>query len=253
MNTGSAHSHPALPGDSFAPTRWTVVLRARAGSDEGRAALSELCAAYYQPVLAFIRREGRDEDAARELTQEFFAGLLAQPHLGRVEPAKGRFRSYLLGAVKHFLAEERQRRSAAKRGGGQVPVSMDHATGTGTATELQLPDYAAAVPDAYFDQQWATALVNRSAATLGKEAEAEGKGDQFAMLKPWLIGEVPALSQADAARALSTSEGAVKVAIHRLRRRFRVLVKAEIAQTVGTGEDVAAELRYLVEVLAQTL
>jgi RNA polymerase sigma-70 factor (ECF subfamily) len=240
------------PGDAanrFAPTRWTLVLRARSGSDESKAALSELCEAYYAPVLAFLRREGREEDPARELTQEFFSRLLANPHLGGIEPGRGRFRSYLLGAVKHFLAEERQRAGAAKRGGGQALLSLDASRSATTTTELQIPDPAAAMSDTFFDRQWATTLVDRAVASLGAEAAAEGKGEQFATLKPWLLGEVPALSQADAARALGLSEGAVKVAVHRLRRRFRELVKAEIAQTVDDPAQVAEELRYLVEVL----
>jgi RNA polymerase sigma factor (sigma-70 family) len=249
--------HSTAPGDQparlaqFAPTRWTLVLRARGRSADSRAALSELCEAYYAPVLAFLRREGRDEDAARELTQEFFSRLLAQPGLGGVEPGRGRFRSYLLGAVKHFLAEERQRANAAKRGGGQAPMSIEASASADTTSELQIPDPAAAVPDAFFDRHWATALVDRAVATLGAEATAEGKAGQFVALKPWLLGELPSLSQADAARQLGLSEGAVKVAVHRLRKRFREVVKAEIAQTVPEPGEVQGELRYLVEVLAQ--
>ena len=236
----------------FAPTRWTLVLRARGGSEESREALSELCEAYYPPVLAFLRREGRDEDAARELTQKFFCRLLADPHLGGVEPGRGRFRSYLLGAVKHFLSEERQRAAAAKRGGGQAPLSLDAATGADTTSEMQLADPAASVPATWFDRQWATTLVDRAVAALGAEAEAEGKDGQFAVLKPWLLGEVPSLSQAEAARQLGLTEGAVKVAVHRLRKRFREVVKAQIAQTMNDPTQVGEELRYLVDVLAQS-
>jgi RNA polymerase sigma factor (sigma-70 family) len=235
----------------FAPTRWTLVIRARGGSADARAALSELCETYYAPVLAFLRRDGREQDVARELTQEFFSRLLAQPGLGGVEPGRGRFRSYLLGAVKHFLAEERQRANAAKRGGGQEPVSLEANASTDTTSELQIPDPAAAVPDAFFDRHWATTLVDRAVATLGAEAAAEGKEEHLVALKPWLLGELPSLSQADAARQLGLSEGAVKVAVHRLRKRFREVVKAEIAQTVSEAGDVQEELRYLVEVLAQ--
>lgn len=214
-------------------------------------ALSELCEAYYAPVLGFVRREGRDEDEARELTQEFFSRLLAEPHLGGVEPGRGRFRSYLLGAVKHFLAAERQRAGAAKRGGGQTPVSIESGTSDGATTSLQISDPAAAIPDAFFDRQWATTLVDRAVAALGSEADAEGTNVQFAALKPWLVGEVSSLSQGQVACQLGVTEGAVKVAVHRLRKRFRELVKAEIAQTVGDSAQVAQELRYLVEVLAQ--
>lgn len=243
---------PAAADSHFAPTRWTLVLRARGGSEASRAALSELCEAYYGPVLAFLRREGRDEETARELTQEFFRRLLAAPHLDAVQPRYGRFRSYLLGAVKHFLVEDRQRGAAAKRGGGRAPVSLDAAPGTETTSELQVPDPAVSVPDTWFDRQWATALVDRAVATLGAEAEAEGRGGQFRALKPWLLGEVSSLSQAEAAAQLGLTEGAVKVAIHRLRKRFRDVVKAQIAQTVEEPHQVREELRYLVEVLAQS-
>ena len=241
------------PGETsrFAPTRWTLVLRASGGSDESKVALSELCEAYYAPVLAFVRREGRDEDEARELTQEFFSRLLSEPRLGGVEPGRGRFRSYLLGAVKHFLASERERRSAAKRGGGQALISIEAGAGTDTTSELQIRDPKTTVSDAFFDRQWATALVDRAVVALGAEAQAEGKAAQFNALKPWLVGENASLSQADAARELGLSEGAVKVGLHRLRKRFREVVKAEIAQTVDHPAQVMDELRYLVEVLAQ--
>lgn len=227
------------------------MLRARGTSAESRAALSELCEAYYAPVLAFLRREGRDEETARELTQEFFCQLLAAPHLGGVEPSRGPFRSYLLGAVKHFLGEQRRRAAAAKRGGGQAPVSLDLATGVETTSELPIPDPTALVPDTWFDRQWATTVVDRAVVALGAEAEAEGKTRQYDVLKPWLLGEVPASSQAEAARQLGVSEGAVKVAVHRLRKRFRELVRAQIAQTVDPPAKIQDELRYLVEVLAQ--
>jgi DNA-directed RNA polymerase specialized sigma24 family protein len=235
----------------FLPTRWTLVLRARGESPAAQAALGELCEAYYDPVLAFIRYAGRNEDATRDLTQEFFARLLAQHGLDTVEPGRGRFRSFLLGAVKHFLADQHDRARAAKRGGGQAPVSIEAGAGTDTTTELQIPDPAAPAPDTVFDRQWALTLVERAINLVARESAAAGKAEQFETLKPWLLGEVDSLSQADAAARLGMTEGAAKVAIHRLRRRFRELVKAEIAQTVTDPDQVQAELRYLVEVLVQ--
>lgn len=236
---------------AFAPTRWTLVLRARGSAPEAQRALGELCEAYWQPVFRFLRREGRDDDSARELTQEFFARLLAKPAFGGVEPGRGRFRAYLLGAVKHFLAGERDRANAAKRGGGQAPLSLDAQSGTDTASELSVPDPSGLAPDAFFDRQWAVTTVDRAVAALAAEAEAGGRSAQFAALKPWLLGELPALSQAETARELGLSEGAVKVAVHRLRKRFRELVKAEIVQTVSDPDQIQDELRYLIEVLAQ--
>lgn len=234
---------------SFAPTRWTLVLRARGESPEAQRALADLCEAYWQPVFRFLRREGRDEDTARELTQEFFARLLARQGLDTVEPGRGKFRSFLLGAVKHFLADLRDRERAAKRGGGQAPVPLE--SGTDTATELPVPDPSTGVDDRLFDREWAVALVRRSVDALAAEATAAGRAEQFDALKPWLLGEAAAESQAGLARRLDLSEGAVKVAIHRLRKRFREIVRAEIAQTVGDPAQVAEEMRYLVEVLAQ--
>ncbi len=249
MNTSGANNDGAqsrLP-HNFAPTRWTQVLRARGETAEAQTALGELCEAYWQPVFDFIRRWGRDEDAARDLTQEFFASLLARRGLDTVEPGRGRFRSFLLGAVKHFLADQHDRSIAAKRGGGLAPISIE----ADTTAELQIPDPAFPVPDNFFDRQWALTLVDHVVSVLAAEQAADGKAGQFAVLRLWLLGEVASLSQADAARQLGLSEGAVKVAVHRLRRRFRDLVKAEIGQTVSGEEEVQDELRYLVETLSR--
>ena len=228
------------------------MLQARGDTPEAQTALSELCAACYAPVLAFVRYVGYDEDPARDLTQEFFARLLAHHGLDTVEPGRGRFRSFLLGAVKHFLADQHDRANAAKRGGGQPPLTIQAGTGADTTAEMQIPDPAGPVPDTVFDLQWALTLVDRAVARLAVDFAAENKQEQFDALKPWLLGEVPSLSQADAACRLGLTEGAVKVAIHRLRRRFRELVKAEIAHTVGDEAQVQDELRYLVEVLSHS-
>jgi len=246
-STGSAI--PASPSQ-FAPTRWTQVLQARGESVEAQAALSELCGAYWKPVFAFIRREGRDEETSRDLTQEFFARLLARRGLDTVEPGRGRFRSFLLGAVKHFLADERDRAQAAKRGGGLSVVSIEAGAGTNTTAELQIADPAGPPPDAVFDREWAQTIVARAVDVLANEFAVAGKAEQFEALKPWLLGEVDSLSQAEVARRLDLTDGAIKVAIHRLRKRFRELVKTEIAQTVPEPGQVQEELRYLVEALA---
>ena len=250
-NPPTSTSNPIAAGQ-FAPTRWTQVLQARGESPEAQAALSQLCAAYWQPVFVFIRREGRDEETARDLTQEFFARLLARRGLDTVQPGRGHFRSFLLGAVKHFLADQRDRDQAAKRGGGQPALSIEAGLGTGTTTELQIPDPAGPAPDTVFDQQWALTLVERAVGSLASEFAAAGKTDQFTALKPWLLGDLESVSQAETARQLGLTEGAAKVAIHRLRRRFRELVKTEIAHTVGEPNEVQSELRYLLEVLCQS-
>jgi RNA polymerase sigma-70 factor (ECF subfamily) len=209
--------------------------------------LGDLCAAYWQPVYQFIRRGGRDEHDARDLTQEFFARLLATQGLDTVQPERGRFRSFLLGAVKHFLADMRDHESAIKRGGGQVPLPLE-AEGPNAP---ELPDPASPPADAIFDREWAVTLVNRAVATLAEEHADDVRRAQFAVLKPWLLGEVGGLTQAQAAERLGWTENAVRVAVHRLRRRFRDLVRQEIAQTVDDPAQVPDELRYLLEVLCQ--
>jgi RNA polymerase sigma factor (sigma-70 family) len=241
---------PNSPG--FVPTRWTQVLRARGDSAAGRQALAELCESYWGPVFRFLRSEGRDEETARELTQEFFARVLERGGLGGAEPERGRFRSYLLGAVKHFLADRRDREHRLKRGGGSVPQSLDAGGGTTTAVALQVADPTALPPDSTFDRAWALALMERTFSALQREFADAGKTTHFEVLKPWLEGESAGLSQADAAVRLGLNEGAVKVAIHRLRKRFREVIRAELAQTVDSPAEVDEELRYLVEVLAAT-
>lgn len=227
-------------------------MRARGDTPDAKVALAELCDAYYQPVLRFLRREGRAEDAARELTQEFFARLLARGGIAGVDPVRGRFRSFLLGALRHFLADQRQHEQRLKRGGGVAPESLDASSDTQSSPALPVADPQAAVPDTYFDREWALSLMDRSLAALQHEFEQEGKGVQYEALKPWLVGEAAALVQADAARRLAVSEGAVKVMIHRLRKRFRELIRAEIIHTVPDPAEVDTELRYLVEVLVSS-
>lgn len=239
---------PPTNGSAFAPTRWTLVLAAQGDSPAAQAALGELCESYYQPVFRFLEREGRTEDAARELTQEFFARLLAREGFATADPARGRFRSFILGALRHFLGDQRDRDHAAKRGGGAVHEPLPAPTDTSPGRELAAPTGAA--DDRWFDRQWALAIMDKALRTLAAEHAAAGKADQFEYLKPWLVGA--AAAQADVAAQLGWSEGALKVAVHRLRKRFRELVRTEVAQTVPAFADVDAELRYLVEVLARS-
>ena len=242
---------PSPAAGQFAPTRWTLVLRARGQTPEARAALSTLCADSYPPVLRFIRASVRNDDTAGDLAQEFFAQLLAGPGIQRVEPGRGRFRSYLLGAVRHFLAEEHRRASAAKRGGGQAPVSLHSPAAGDTTAGLPLPDPSTPAPEALFDRLWAVALVDRAVSVLASEHAAAGKTAQFGALKPWLLADPAAPSREETARQLGLNDGAFKVAVHRLRRRIRELVKAQIAQTVEGPQQIQDELRYLIEVLAR--
>ena len=233
---------------AFFTTRWTMVMRARGDEPEARAALSDLSEAYWTPVFRFLHREGRNEDESRELAQEFFARLLSRGGIEKVDPEKGRFRSYLLGALKHFLSDRKRAEGRQKRGGDAVVESIDSG-GPETSPGMQLPDPSAAVPDAYFDHQWALAVMERGLQTVQSDFEEGGKGKQFELLKPWLIGDTENLSQGEAAEELGISTGAVKVAVHRLRQRFREAIQSEITQTVDSPEEVSAELRYLIEAL----
>jgi len=244
MDTSEASRAPA----AFVTTQWTRVLEARGDSPEAKAALSDLCAAYYAPVFAFIRHNTPDEDTARDRTQEFFTRLLSRQSLGTVNPERGRFRSYLLGAVKHFLADMRERERRLKRGGGQQHESIE--TGTDTSPGLQLPDANTPSPDHDFDRKWALTVLDRALTALAAEHQAAGKVNQFDTLKPWLTGDTENLSQADAARQLGLNESAVKVAIHRLRRRFRETIKAEISRTLSDHSQVDEELGQLLMVLS---
>jgi RNA polymerase sigma-70 factor (ECF subfamily) len=233
---------------AFVTTHWTRVLQAQGNSTDAKAALSDLCANYYAPVFAFVRRWTNDEEAARDLTQEFFARVLAKNSIDQADPQRGRFRSYLLGAVKHFLSDIRERDQRLKRGGGQRLESLDE-TRCDNATSIQLPDPNSPSPDHEFDRKWALTLLERALGSLENEHKFAGQEKHFATLKPWLTGDTENLSQADAARTLSMNETAVKVAIHRLRRRFRELIKSEIRETVQDPEQVGNELQQLISAL----
>lgn len=233
----------------FPMTRWTRVLAARGESTEAKAALSELCEAYYEPVHAFLMHTVPGQ-SSRDLTHAFFAQLLERGGLTSVQPQQGKFRSYLLGAVKHFIADQRDRDRAGKRGGGTADLSLDGPHDE-SADEPKIELKSAAPPDSLYDREWAIAVLHRAIERLTEEQREAGRERQFEILKPWLNGEAQALSQADAATELGVSENAVRVAIHRLRKRFGENVRQEIAQTVDTPEEISAELNYLIEALQQ--
>jgi RNA polymerase sigma-70 factor (ECF subfamily) len=228
---------------SFHDTRWTLVLRARGEGEQARVALSDLCAAYYEPVVAFLRREGRSEDAAREMAHAFFESLLAGG-VGAPDPGRGRFRSYLLGALKHFLVNHRAAGLSKKRGGGVEHVAIL----SETETSPGLPMPGADDDTLEFDREWAFTLIARAIGML--EAEHADKVLHFSTLKPWLDGHAN-LSQAEAARELGMTENAVKVAIHRLRARFREIIRAEVVATVNEPAEVADELNHLIAIVSR--
>jgi RNA polymerase sigma-70 factor (ECF subfamily) len=225
------------------------VLQARGEGSEAALALSELCEAYYQPVFTFIRCATRDQEHARDLTQEFFARLLAQNHLVKIDPQRGRFRSYLLAAVKNFLRDAHARERAQKRDPGEPLLTIDPHTNA-TNAGPQIPDPHSIAPEREFDRKWAVALLDRALAELQAEQTAAGKSREFEILKPWLTGD--AENQANAASELNISDSTLRVMIHRLRQRFRALLKSEIAATLHdpSPASVTDELQYLISVLA---
>jgi DNA-directed RNA polymerase specialized sigma24 family protein len=230
------------PNGDFRTTRWTQVSRAKADSPEGRRALADLCNAYYEPVAAFLRCELRDADAARELAHDFFENMLAGGTIAHAERERGRFRSYLLGAVKHFLSHRREAARRLKRGGGAENISLND-TDAGEARSA--PDASVLSPDAAFDRQWALTVVARALEALRRECAAEGRADFFELVKPWLTGDAARGDQTALAAGCGMSAGALKVAVHRLKRRFRQLLKAEVAGTLDDPGLVEAEMRAL--------
>ena len=240
-------SPPEAPGGEFRTTRWTQVSRAKADSPEGRRALADLCDAYYEPVAAFLRCELRDADAARELAHDFFAFMLAGGAIARAGREHGRFRSYLLGAVKHFLSHHREAARRLKRGGGVENVALND-TGTGEARAVA--DASVLPPDAAFDRQWALTVVARALESLRRECAAGGRADFFEQVKPWLTGEAAHGDQKALAARWGMNANALKVALHRLKRRFRQLLKAEVAGTLDDPGLLADEMRDLFAALA---
>jgi len=226
----------------FSTTHWSAVLRAgRDESAEGRRALEDLCRAYWTPLHAFVRRQGYSVEDAEDLTQEFFAQLIARRDLAHLDPAKGRFRSFLLASLKHFLSNQRDREGALKRGGGTVAVPLD-ASAT-TADRIVPSDRL--TPEALFERQWAVALLHRVLDDLRRECDTSDQGALFDALKDTLVGEPADATYAEIGRRLGLSESAVKVAAHRLRARYRARLCAEIAVTVEDSRDIDDELRAL--------
>lgn len=216
------------------------------GADE---ALARLCALYWYPIFAFVRRQGRSAEDAQDLTQAFFARLIEKGDLGDADRSRGRFRTFLLTACQHFLFNERDRARAEKRGGGRVPISIDVAAAEGRY-ERGLAH--GETPERLFDRQWCLALLAAVLDGLRADYEAAGKGPLFDRLKDQLTGDGGSGTYADAARDLVMTEAAVKVAVHRLRSRYRDELRRRVADTVASPADVEDEIRYLLRTLGGT-
>ena len=232
----------------FPNTRWTLVVAAGSGHSgaERDAALESLCRGYWYPVYAFIRRRGNSPENAQDLTQEFFMRVLSGTFFARASAEKGRFRGFLLGAVKNFLADSYDRDTAAKRGRGVAPISFDFAAGE--SVYIREPGHNE-TPERIFQRKWARALLDRVLFNLQDEYSREGRLDQFNCLKGFLAGSGE-VKYAERAKELGTGEAALKSAIQRLRRRYRELFRAEVASTVADPAGVDEELRFLLQAIS---
>ncbi|MGE5359955.1 MAG: RNA polymerase sigma factor [Bacteroidales bacterium] len=235
-------------GRGFKTTRWSVVVAAGGqGGPVAEEALAQLCHAYWYPLYAYVRRSGCDANDASDLTQEFFVQIIEKHYLRQADAQRGRFRSFLLASLKHFLANERRRANAKKRGGGRPALPLEVETAEGRY-ERELP--ANDTPERLFERRWALTLLDRTLGALREEHRANERLELFERLEPLLTDGKAEDSYKDIGKALGMSEGAVKVAAHRLRRRFGDLLRREIAQTVETDHEVDEEIRYLFSVLA---
>jgi RNA polymerase sigma factor (sigma-70 family) len=242
--TSEHSSQPtSTPGDIFATTHWTVVLAAgRRSTPQSDCALEELCRAYWFPLYAYVRRRGHTKEDAEDLTQAFFARFLQKNYLDGLSAGRGRFRAFLLASLKHFLANEWDKSQRQKRGGNITHLSLDWQTAD---TQFQVAAANEPSPDKAFDREWAVTLLAKVIERLAAECAAEGRGQQFAELKIFLTAGKGELSHADAARKLGMDETAVRVAVHRLRKRYRQLLRDEIAQTLADDAAVDEEIRAL--------
>ncbi len=233
---------PAKGHRSFATTQWTAVLQAAGSDSRAHEALARLCQTYWYPLYAYIRRQGHGAHDAQDLTQEFFGRLLERDWLHQVDPRLGRFRSFLLASLKHFLSNERAKVRTQRRGGAVPHVSLQLDT---AETRFRHEPADTASPDKAYDRQWALTLLARSLDRLQAECASAGKETLFTALKDALGGDRHSVRYAELGEHLGLSETAVKVTVHRLRKRHRELLRAAIADTLAHGADVEEELRHL--------
>ena len=231
------------PGDIFATTHWTVVLAAgRRHTPQSDGALEELCRTYWFPLYAYVRRRGHTKEDAEDSVQAFFARFLAKNYLEGLSAERGRFRAFLLASLKHFLINEWKRSQRLKRGGGEKNLSLDWQTAD---TKFQVAATNEPSPDKAFDREWAVALLAKVIERLQRECEAEGKAKLFEQLKIFLTAGRAESAQGEVAKVLGMEEVAVRGAVHRLRKRYRALLRDEIAQTLADPAQVDGEIRAL--------
>jgi RNA polymerase sigma factor (sigma-70 family) len=242
-------TEPVAGGGAFVTTHWSVVLTAgRKDTAAAQAALEKLCSAYWYPLYAYVRRRGYSVEDAQDLTQEFFGRVLERHWLAEADQFKGRFRTFLLTAMERFLANEWDKARALKRGGGlkNIPIQLDSAE-----TRYGVEPADSHTPEQAFEYRWAVTLLQEVVKQLGAELRARGQGELFNALKGCLLGDGSAQPYGQLAAKLGMEEGAVKVAVHRLRQRYRELLRAEIANTVASPAEVEAEMHHLFNVLTR--
>ena len=243
----SAIGGSACPGPvPFTTTHWSVVLEAQGESPAAQEALEKLCRTYWRPIYSFVRRQDVGPEEAEDLTQGFFAELLEHGNLSAVRKEKGRLRSFLLGAAKHFLVDERRHAMAIKRGKGQRLIPLEELS---LDQRTQMEPTNPVTAEQIYERRWASTLLEHVLSRLRDEYRRAGNAALFDSLKQLLPDEPGALSQADVARQLGMTENAVRQAFHRFRQRYRSILREEIAHTVATPGDIEDELRHLISVL----
>jgi RNA polymerase sigma factor (sigma-70 family) len=236
------------PQARFATTRWSVVLTAQdKQSSRCRQAMDGLCRTYWYPLYAFVRKQGCTADQAADFTQGFFARCLERDWLDSVDQSKGRFRSFLLASIKHYVSNERARQRAKKRGGGKRIFSLDIET---AETRYRIEPQTTTTPEQLFERQWALALLDTVLKDLQQQYQDVGKAEMFDLLKPCLVGQTGSLPYSELAQKLQCTEGTVRVMVHRLKKRYRDLLRQHIADTVATPEDVESEMQHLRTILS---
>ena len=243
----STHIPESRPQPCFVTTRWSVVLAATRGtSGESVAALEAICRDYWYPLYAYVRRCGHSPHDAQDLTQDFFCRLLEKHWLDSADRRKGKLRMFLIAALKNFMRNEWRRASAERRGGNLAQVTFD----TQFAESRYAADHSARHADETFDKEWALTLLDLTVSRLREEFAAANKPEDFEVLKGCLMAERGALDYCAIASRLGLNEGAARVAVHRLRKRFREVYREEISQTLADRSDLEGELRHLAAALA---
>ncbi len=233
--------------DPFGSTRWSIVQAAGTDGRLARAALETLCSAYWLPVYGYVRSRVTNVDDAHDLTQAFFAEFLRRKTVAAADPSRGRFRAFLLTALKHFLVNEHARDTTLKRGGNQPIVSLDQDV---AENRLSTGRQSNRTPEQEFERRWALALLEQVLERLAREQKAAGRERQFAELRPFLTGEQQETSLVDVAHTLKSTPQAIRAAIYRLRKRYRSLLRDEVSQTVSSADEVDDELTRLISAVS---